>query len=199
MVRQSARASPPVIPPAPAGQVSDATANRRDAEWLSDARWHYEIHDKRSNSAQTRAVPVMAFSGGLLALVPRLVTTDASHVGSARVLFVVTGVLAVAAVGFAAATLWPRTGRISELTQMREQWQKYRADGDAPVGDRNHQATENLLGSSEPAKLSLLESIRDEADSRMKALGYAYLALGVALLGTAALAIQQVLTIGGNP
>lgn len=28
--------------PAPIGQVSDETANRRDAEWLSDARWHYE-------------------------------------------------------------------------------------------------------------------------------------------------------------
>jgi len=58
-MRPQTSASPP---PAPIGQVSDETANRRAAEWLSDARWHYELHDKRNNSAQTRAVPVMAFS-----------------------------------------------------------------------------------------------------------------------------------------
>lgn len=59
---QTSASPPPATPPAPIGQVSDGTANRRDAEWLSDARWYYELHEKRNNSAQTRAVPVMAFS-----------------------------------------------------------------------------------------------------------------------------------------
>lgn len=186
-------------PAATAGQGSDERANRRDAEWLGDARWHYEMHDKRSNSAQTRAAPVMAFSGALLALIPHLVTTDASQITSARILFVVTAVLAVTAASLAAATLWPRTGHVSEIRQIREQWQQYRHDSDAPAGDRNHQAAENLLGSADPAQCSPLESIRGEADSRMKTLGYAYLALGAALVGTAALAVQQVLTTGGNP
>jgi hypothetical protein len=195
--RRTRAALPPTLDVASA--VTPETASRRDAEWLSDARWQYEFHDKRSNSAQTRAVSVMAFSGALLALVPRLVTTAPTQINSAKIIFVVTGIAAVAAIGMAVAALWPRTVNASDIQQMRGLWAAYRDSGREHAGDRNHQATENLLLSSDPSSESPLEDIRNEASSRMNRLNSAYLALSFALVGTAVLGIQKVVTLGGTP
>lgn len=152
---------------------------------LDQARWLYGIHSSRNNSAQQRAIAVMAFAGGVIALGPNLLPASPSAV--AWVAFVIMMVSSVLTVVLAMSALIPRRTEAPANVEMRRLFRDHRR-GSAP-GDPVHQIVEMLLRTTAPGKDSFLELVSQEAEVRLGRVRHAYWSLSIALGAVTVLAV----------
>lgn len=180
------RATPPSPEP-----VADARSDvRRDSEYLLDqARWLYDLHTERSDSAQRRATAVMAFAGGLLALAPRALESAPS--APQLVALGATLALASLTVVLAMSSLRPRTTQGPSVSELRKLWADHRKPS-GPV-DHVHQVAEELMLSSKPGEDSPLDSAKKDANIRIKRLKWAYYVLSMALVSASTLTTMTAL------
>lgn len=171
------------VPP-PEKEVDARAEVRRDSEYLLDqARWLYDLHSARSDSAQRRATAVMAFAGGLLALAPRAL--DSGPSGLQLVALGATLVFSSMSVVFAMLSLRPRPTKGPSVAELRNLWSNHRKPS-GPV-DHVHQVAEDLMLSSKPGEDSPLDAAMKDANARIKHLKWAYYVLSMALVAAATL------------
>lgn len=166
-------------------------ALRRDSEYiLEQAKWLYDLHAKRARSAQHRATAVMAFAGGLLALTPSGLDQNPST--SELVVFFATLGLSVATAALAMWSLLPRATEGPSIAGLRERWAVH--SGQEGPNEQVHQNAEELLRSTDLDENSLLDFAKDDADSRVRRLKWAYWTLASALGAVSVLTSMTALT-----
>jgi hypothetical protein len=158
----------------------------------TQARWLYELHTKRAESAQQRATTIIALAGVLLTLAPKALTEV--NQGWQRALLVGTLAASAVTIALALAVLRPKPTGAPSVYELRERWGQYRQDAKS---DLVVQVAEDLLRSSTTGELSAAEFAKTDADHRIRKLKHAYWVLTVALGLTATLTTVAAFQ-GGN-
>lgn len=174
------------------------TASRDTQSFLDQAKWLMDYHSKRNDSAEQRAVGVIAFSGVLLAILPRGFAPN-SHPGPWIIgTYVVCVALILAAVIMGISALIPRKTEAPGVRQLREMWHEHLEPSGERRRDRHNDIAETLLLGESLTDKSPVDHAKDEADTRTARLKRAYYTLALALIAVAALGTQLVFAAGGT-
>jgi hypothetical protein len=176
-----------------------AEARIRDTQsFLDQAKWLMEYHTKRSDGAQQRAIGVIAFSGVLLALLPRGFDPNTHPGGWIIRMYVVCAVIILITVFIAISALIPRKTEAPGVSQLREMWHEHLRPAGERSRDRHNDITETLLLGTFLTDKSPVDHAKVEADTRTERLKYAYYTLALALIAVAALGTQLAFAAGGT-
>ncbi|GAB3716540.1 hypothetical protein GCM10028815_34700 [Mariniluteicoccus flavus] len=106
-----------------------AVRERPDEEieqFIDQARWLIDYHDRRGESLATRAVALLGFSGVMLALILRWeLPVGVSPSRAVVVALVSTVVLLMGTAGACLRTLWPRDLKAPAIRQLRRNWRAW--------------------------------------------------------------------------
>lgn len=174
-------------------------ARRDTAALLDHARWLLDYHSRRADGAQQRALGVIAFSGALLALAPRTVSQGGNHLTWVKAVYVVATALIILTIGLALGALAPQTTQAPSIGALRKHWHEHLFPHGARRQGRDRDVAETLLLGTDLTRRSPLDFAKDEADSRVRRLRYAYFALTPAIICFGVLGAQLVITNGGAP
>ena len=174
------------------------TASRDAQSFLEQAKWLMDYHSKRSEGAEQRAVGVIAFSGVLLALLPRGFAPNSHPGGWIIGSYVACAVLILATVFIGISALIPRKTEAPGVSQLREMWHEHLKPPGERRQERHYDIAEMLLVGNSITSKSPVDHAKVEADTRTKRLKHAYYTLALALIAVAALGTQLVFASGGT-
>lgn len=171
------RRGKPPSPDAEAPRYDPETDRRNASEILEQARWLYDQHERRSNSAQKQAGTVLAFTGTVVTLILQNMPVEPGMCQQAWMGLVLIGGLVT--VVLAAFALVPRThaAGMPALQSLRELAAKH--EGGASIPLPVNQFSADMLRAGRLDLESPVDHIRETADVRMKWLTKAYISLGV--------------------
>lgn len=137
------------------------------ADFIDQARWLLDWHNRRAEAFTSRAVALLGFIGAILALLLQGVGLKGIEPTNWTWFWLVTSAigLLVAAL-FAILTILPRGVQMPGVAELRRHWQQHAAE---PIdGSTKSQFAEDLLLGSDLAKPSPLTDGLDEANKRAK-------------------------------
>lgn len=137
------------------------------ADFIDQARWLLEWHDRRSEAFTVRAVAVMGFVGVVLALLVQGAGLKGIKPTEWTWLFLGGSLITLALAGiFAVLTLAPHRNVAPSVNQLRSWWKDH---ANAPVlGTGGPNIAESLLNSRDLSAESAVSSAKAEADKRGK-------------------------------
>ena len=135
------------------------------ADFIEQARWLLEWHNKRSEAFTTRAVAVLGFVGVILALLLQGAGLDDISASGWTWTFLGASLLALVTSGlFAVLTIAPQPIAVPSVAQLRYWWKRHAA---GPVkGSSAPQIAESLLNSNDINGVSALSAAKEDADHR---------------------------------
>jgi hypothetical protein len=135
------------------------------ADFIEQARWLLEWHNKRSEAFTTRAVAVLGFVGVVLALLLQGAGLDDIKASGWTWTFLGASLLALVTSGFfAVLTITPQPTAVPSVAQLRHWWKRHAA---GPVkGSSPPQIAESLLNSGDLSGVSAVSAAKEDADRR---------------------------------
>lgn len=142
-----------------------ATPESDSADFIEQARWLLEWHNKRSEAFTTRAVAVLGFVGVVLALLLQGAGLNGikatgwtwTFLGASLLSLLISGLLAV-------LTITPHPTAVPSVAQLRHWWKRHAA---GPVkGSSAPQIAESLLNGGDLSEVSAVSAAMEDADRR---------------------------------
>jgi hypothetical protein len=177
--------------------VTAGEANDDRADFIDQARWLLDWHNKRAEAFTSRAVALLGFVGAILALLLQGVGLKGIDPSGWTWFWLVSSAIGLlAAALFAILTILPGGVQMPGVAELRRQWQQYAAE---PVGgSAKSQFAEDLLLSSNLAQPSPLTDALTEADKRAKRFKVSITAMLVAFVLLAGLLFNILLNAQGR-
>lgn len=158
----------------PLEQVVENPTDLTDDEvqaFIDQARWLIEYHSQRGDAVITRSVALLGFTGVMLALVANLIGRNPASDWFVKLALAGTLVALLLAAVNALLAIKTRHLEAPAIAQLRRNW-------DGWVHEKRRKAAafdvaESLLKSSDLTSDSVVESVRNEAESRAQRLNCA--------------------------
>lgn len=175
--------------------MTDKSGDSRD--FLDQARWLLEWHNKRSEALTTRAVALLGFVGVIFTLLLQGATIkDLDPTVAIKVLLVVTAAALFVTAALALRCIATTSVKMPSVQGLQLEWAKHQQKPEPGAGAPN--LTEEVLDAQGNAEVSPLESAKDEADERAKRFKAAAWVLVVALVLLAILTVTVLLHAWGR-